>query len=147
VTSKNEAYCWGRNEAGQLGNGASDNSALPVLANAAGAGGFTAVSAGNAHACAVAVGGAAYCWGSNQNGELGNNAADSSRVPVRVVDPAKMLERERPLTFASVSAGHFLSCGVTTAARAYCWGKGDDGQLGSGGSTDSRRPIRVRPRP
>jgi len=40
-----------------------------------------------------------------------------------------------------------LSCGVTTAGRAYCWGKNDDGQLGTGGSVDSRRPIRVAPRP
>ena len=147
VTTAKEAYCWGQNQSGQLGNGANNSSALPVQAKAGGAEGFTAVSAGSSHACAVAVGGVAYCWGSNQHGELGNNGTAGSNLPVRVADPARTLPRELPVAFASLSAGQFLSCGVTTAGRAYCWGKNDDGQLGTGGSVDSRRPIRVAPRP
>jgi alpha-tubulin suppressor-like RCC1 family protein len=147
VTTAKELYCWGRNESGQLGNGTNENSAVPVQLKAGAAEGFTAVSAGHTHACAVATGGAAYCWGSNQNGELGNDSGTSSNLPVRVADPGRAVPRELPLTFASVSTGQALSCGVTTAGRAYCWGKNDDGQLGTGGSGDSRRPARIGPRP
>ena len=37
-----------------------------------------------------------------------------------------------PLTFASVNAGNFHTCGVTTGGAAYCWGQGGYGQMGDG---------------
>lgn len=71
------------------------------------------VSAGYYHVCAVTVGGAAYCWGLNQSGQLGRGTMDdASNVPVRVAGS---------LRFQSVSAGA-PTCGVTTEGAAYCWG-------------------------
>ena len=48
-----------------------------------------------------------------------------------------------PLQFASVSAGHEYSCGVTTTGGAYCWGDNSDGQLGDGTNTASNVPVSV----
>ena len=84
VSTENVAYCWGFNGSGQLGSvtgGADRLSPTPV------AGGlrFPAVHAGLAHTCAVATDGRAWCWGNNNQGQLGNgNRGTSSAVPVLV---------------------------------------------------------------
>ena len=74
---------------------------------------FASVSAGAAFACGVTTQGAAYCWGDNELGQLGNGTTARSATPVAVAGG---------LTFASVSAGVYNTCGVTTSGAAYCWG-------------------------
>ena len=141
VTTAGAAYCWGAN-GGQLGNGTTtgpencpqygDCSTIPVAVS----GGltFAAVSAGSGETCGVTSAGAAYCWGFNSEGELGNGTFTSSSVPVAV---------SGGLTFAAVSAGWGYACGVTTAGAAYCWGVGGYGQLGTGSNTSSATPVAV----
>jgi alpha-tubulin suppressor-like RCC1 family protein len=85
----------------------------------------------------VTPGGAAYCWGYNYYGELGDGSAlgDAGHLtPVAVTGG---------LVLTSVSAGQPHSCGVTTAARAYCWGADNAGQLGDGSSTTTSTPVAV----
>lgn len=139
------AFCWGRDSTGELGNGGFSDADTPVPV----AGGlrFTSISAGGdtifqlppllprveSHTCAIAIGGAAYCWGSNRSGQLGTGSiGDSSAVPVAVT---------AGLTFASISAGARHTCGLTTGGAVYCWGHNQDLQLGrgppTGGSGDS----------
>lgn len=84
---------------------------------------LASVSAGGRHSCGVTTSGAAYCWGENVLGQLGNGTYASSATPVPVAGG---------LTFATVSAGAAHTCGVTTSGAAYCWGWGFDGQLGAG---------------
>jgi alpha-tubulin suppressor-like RCC1 family protein len=86
---------------------------------------FASVSSGFT-SCGVTAAGAAYCWGDNQEGELGNGdyllrAHQVSPVPVA-----------GGLSFASVSTGILHTCGVTVTGAAYCWGLNGSGQLGSG---------------
>ena len=136
VTTGGAAYCWGANNNGQLGdgNGGTDR-ATPVLVQGGHA--FAMVSAGIDHSCGVTTAGAAYCWGSNFQGALGDgNAEIGSDTPVLV---------QGGHTFTAVSAG-LHTCGVTTAGAAYCWGRNFFGQLGDGnggttGATDM--PVRV----
>ncbi|HEV8398744.1 MAG TPA: hypothetical protein VGQ18_02775 [Gemmatimonadales bacterium] len=78
---------------------------------------FGYVSAGQFYSCGVTTSGAAYCWGSNGYGQLGNGSTSPSTTPVAVVGG---------LTFTSVSAGLGRTCGLTTGGSAFCWG-GDDG--------------------
>ena len=81
------AYCWGENNNGQLGDGSTANSSVPVAVNVNGvlAGKtLTQITAGfGGSTCALDSTGAAYCWGYNYYGELGDDNADAgSDVPV-----------------------------------------------------------------
>ncbi|HXI98774.1 MAG TPA: hypothetical protein VNG73_07505, partial [Gemmatimonadaceae bacterium] len=82
LTSEGTAYCWGKNQAGQLGNGTVADSGTPVAVSGGLA--FSAVSAGNDHTCGVTRSGTAYCWGLNSNGQLGDGTHNNSSVPVAV---------------------------------------------------------------
>jgi alpha-tubulin suppressor-like RCC1 family protein len=136
VTTERAGYCWGANNFGQLGSLISSGSTTPVPLT----GGlrFNSISAGGGfHTCGVTTSGAAYCWGNNFFGQLGNGSGglgSQSSVPVPVAGG---------LSFASVSSGGFYTCGVTTGGAAYCWGFNVDGQLGNGSMADSKAPLAV----
>ena len=78
------------------------------------------------HTCGVTVGHAAYCWGSNFAGRLGDGTITDRLTPVTVAGG---------LPFAGVSAGGLHTCGKITDNRAYCWGWNAFGQLGNGTTT------------
>ena len=97
---------------------------------------FTVVSAGGYHTCGVTAAGAAYCWGDNFFGELGDGTTTSRSSPVLVAAPAGV-------SFAAVSAGLRHTCGLTAAGVAYCWGYNGFGQLGDGTTTNRSSPVLV----
>ncbi len=79
-------YCWGGNFNGQLGNGSSTDSHVAVPVNDLEFG-YTALSSGQHHSCAINDGGGVWCWGANYNGQLGNpDAPIISYVPFCVLD-------------------------------------------------------------
>ena len=134
LTTAGAVYCWGSNDFGELGTGTNAPSLAPVpVADGLT---FASLSVGNRHNCAVTAGGAAYCWGDNTDGLLGNGLSTGvSRTPVLV---------SGGLVFASVSAGRFHTCGVTTNGTGYCWGDNRSNTLGDGTNVKSLVPIRVR---
>lgn len=141
LTPPGAAYCWGFNNQGELGNGTTTGSPVcgtPCVVNPAPVSGgltFASVSAGASHSCGVTLAGAAYCWGDNSSGDLGDGTTAQRTSPVAV---------SGGLTFAMVSAaGNDYTCGVTTAGAAYCWGDNGAGQLGNGGTTNSTTPVAV----
>src|SRR2546423_19226 len=96
---------------------------------------FAQVDAGNSHSCGVTVVGAAYCWGTNGNGQLGDGTFQSRSTPTPVIGA---------FIFSEVSAGGHHSCGITTTNRLnYCWGLNSDGQLGNGTFMSSPTPSLV----
>ncbi len=121
------ASCWGQNDHGQLGNGTTTNSSVPVAVS--GSLTFSSIDAGFNKTCAITTAGDAYCWGENISGQLGNGTATpDSNVPVLVSGGR---------TWASISVGYSFGCGVTTAGAGYCWGgiEGTTPVLVSGGLT------------
>ena len=74
--------CWGYNQYGQLGNGTTTNSSVPVVVS--GITNAVAVAAGNGYTCVMLSGGSVQCWGYNYDGELGNGTTTNSSVPVTV---------------------------------------------------------------
>ncbi len=135
-----KAFCWGYNAFGQLGINTTTDSNVPVAVNTAGvlAGRtVTAIDAGYGHTCAVADG-KAFCWGSNNLGQLGDNTTTDSKVPVAVNTAGVLAGR----TVTAINAGSVHTCGVADG-RAFCWGNNFYGQLGNNTITDSRVPVAV----
>ncbi|MEM9468612.1 MAG: hypothetical protein AAF988_00450 [Pseudomonadota bacterium] len=79
--------CWGLGSVGQLGQGTFSSSTVPVTVSNIDNAVKLSEGSSSAHICAVLTDGSARCWGSNDNGQLGNNATSSSNVPVDVINP------------------------------------------------------------
>ncbi|MEX2157053.1 MAG: Ig-like domain-containing protein [Gemmatimonadales bacterium] len=147
LTSAGAVYCWGRNEDAELGVGTATGpetcrpdgvsvscSTVPVAVT--GGLNFNDIAAGGWHACGLTGVGAAYCWGPNDHGQLGDGSTTNSATPVAV---------SGGLSFSALatgmSRGH--TCGRTSAGTAYCWGWNDYGQLGNASTTRSSTPVPV----
>lgn len=138
LTSSGAVYCWGANSLGQLGDGTTTSRSVPVAVS--GPLTFQLVTAGGfdiGHTCGLTTGGAAYCWGDNQRGQLGTGTSDVAAHS----SPAQV---SGALTFTALTAGLAKhTCGFTSTGAAYCWGENAFGALGNGSATDSPVPTPV----
>lgn len=133
ITATGEAYCWGASLYGRAGTGVDGvNYTIPWPVE--GQHLWSRIDSGLEHTCGVTQAGQAYCWGRNENGQLGIGTTDNSLVPAPV---------ETQETWLGIVAGTRYSCGVTDDGLAKCWGRGFFGQLGDGNATDSHVPVTV----
>ena len=144
IDTAGKAYCWGSNTTGQLGNGSTTNSSVPVAVSTAGVlNGKTlvSVSLNIDYSCALDTAGAAYCWGSGSYGALGNGSTTNSSVPV-AVSTAGVLNGK---VLASISSGgaYGTVCALDASGKAYCWGNNGYNVFGDGTSTNSSVPVAV----
>lgn len=135
VLTNGSVKCWGSNRLGQLGDGTRNNASTPRTVVGLG-GGAASVSAGSNYTCALLTSGAVRCWGYNVTGQLGNGSTSDSNIPVPVTGLTSGT--------ATISAGDYHSCAVSTSGAAKCWGSNADGRLGNGSTTDSAVPVGVR---
>lgn len=84
LTTTGQAYCWGLNNQGQLGNNSTTNSRIPVAVQMPAGVSFQSITAGSDYTCAITSEGKAYCWGNNEYGQLGNNSTTNSSIPLAV---------------------------------------------------------------
>ncbi|MCW3056920.1 MAG: regulator of chromosome condensation [Solirubrobacterales bacterium] len=111
VISSGRVDCWGNNESGQLGNGTTANSDIPVEVH--GVTNAIEVSAGLEDSCVLLSSGHVDCWGSNDFAALGDGTRNSSDTPVEV----------RGLTNAiHVAVGSHHACAVLSSGHVDCWG-------------------------
>lgn len=76
-------WCWGANYAGQLGDGTTTDSLVPVAVSGLGTD-IVAIAPGGSHTCVLASGGGVWCWEQNNRGQLGDGTTTDSIVPVTV---------------------------------------------------------------
>jgi alpha-tubulin suppressor-like RCC1 family protein len=124
--------CWGRNDAGQVGNGMVTPAVVFSPFTIPGFGDAVALARSSGtgdHMCAVRSGGGLLCWGKNDKGQVGDGTAGGNRpTPVSVTTLAGIAE---------VAVGAETSCARKFVNEMFCWGAGDNGELGNGGGHDA----------
>ena len=140
VTADGTAYAWGNNSNGELGIGTTDTNAHPtpvqvsVISNVVAlAGGGD--SLGNS-VLALLSDGSVWAWGSDQRGQLGDGAADSTphATPARVPSLSGV-------TGVATSGLHSLA--VKNDGTVWAWGDNSSGELGLGTSDINAHPTPV----
>jgi alpha-tubulin suppressor-like RCC1 family protein len=137
VTEQGNLFCWGANEAGQLGYGDTadfgllpgerpeDRGPVPLGAKAIG------VAAGAKHTCALLEGGDVLCWGRGESGQTGRGDGQSwGDTPQRL--PAAGQRVSLGGSAVAITAGDLHTCARMADGSARCWGYGWDGRLGLG---------------
>jgi alpha-tubulin suppressor-like RCC1 family protein len=97
-------------------------------------GGVVVLSAGRGHACALDPDGGAFCWGNNDQGQLGIGVVGDRLSPVAV---------SGGFVFAAIASGDLHTCGITLEGQAYCWGNNQNGELGDGSVVRRLTPVAV----
>jgi alpha-tubulin suppressor-like RCC1 family protein len=161
VLADGTVQCWGANAFGETGSSAREGgSSMPVAV--AGITDAVAVSCGTEHTCAVSKDGTIQCWGADgaAGGDyrvLGNPTAvtpDCTWEPDPPMPPLPTVSYETTCSptpvrvsgitqAASVAAGYFGTCTVSTDGSIQCWGDNEFGQLGNGSTVDSTAPVTV----
>ncbi|MBK7256230.1 MAG: T9SS type A sorting domain-containing protein [Ignavibacteriae bacterium] len=142
LDSDGRVYAWGYNRSGQLGDGTTVDSNVPVAVYTQGAlegERIIAIAAGWDHSLALSADGAVYAWGRNGSGQLGDGTTLGSNVPVAVRADGALSGK----FVTAISAGGYHSLALTSEGTVYAWGLNNDGALGDGGSTSSSLPVRV----
>lgn len=134
LTEAGGVQCWGYNYYGQLGNGSTANSSIPVYV-AGLTSGIISVAAGKNHACALAETGTVWCWGDNSVGQLGDGTTIQRLTPVAVNGLGGNV--------ISIAAGYSNTCAVLATGTVSCWGSNIRGQLGDGTTIQRSEPIPV----
>jgi alpha-tubulin suppressor-like RCC1 family protein len=136
ITREGEAFCWGTNSNGELGNGSTEF--VSGVVRVVGGQRFASISTSFTRTCALTTNGEAYCWGTNPTGAPTRSLKaleESSRgAPVRIAER---------LELAQIGVGQWHACGLTRDGDAYCWGRADLGSLGSVTEASTTTPVKV----
>ncbi len=140
ICSDHKAYAWGKNGAGQLGNGTLKNSQVPVVVDTTGvlAGKkIVEVSMSLGRSMALSSDGKVFMWGDNEEGQLGNNSTTGSPVPV-AVDTTGVLAGKK---IVHIAAGGNFSMALDSEGKVYTWGYAIG--LGNGTPLTHRKTVPV----
>jgi uncharacterized protein (TIGR03437 family) len=134
LKSDGTVWAWGLNAAGELGNGNTSSTHVPVQVSGLTA--MVAIAAGGEHSLALASDGTVWAWGFNGAGGLGNGngAAMNSNIPVHVSG----------LTGAvAIACGEYHSLALTSDGKVWSWGNNANGELGTGNTNNTDVPVQV----
>ncbi|MFH2073499.1 MAG: RCC1 repeat-containing protein, partial [Actinomycetota bacterium] len=144
VLAAGTAWCWGRNDEGQLGIGTTSNENYPVQVDGRDGSGTLAdvagVSSGRDHTCARHGDGSVSCWGLNNAGQLGDATTIDRLSLVAVAGPGGV--GQLPNAFL-LSVDWHHACAAASVDEVWCWGRNDRGQLGDGTSVNRTWPART----
>jgi alpha-tubulin suppressor-like RCC1 family protein len=130
----NEAWCWGNNERGQLGDGGGGVVLEPTLVDSRP---YDKLHLDDQTGCAIRTDATLWCWGSNSFGQLGDGTTFERRRPVQIGTDADWL---------AVATARTSACGIRAPGTLWCWGNNEDTQLGIGGTpVQAEVPTQVGP--
>jgi alpha-tubulin suppressor-like RCC1 family protein len=132
--SDSSVRCWGENQAGQLGDGTTNDRSRPVVAFLGANLSAVQVEAGGDHTCIRQSDHDIRCWGENRDGERGDGTTtwDLDYTQADLPDDA-----------VSLTVGGNHSCALLDNDTAYCWGRNALGRIGDGTTTDRPTPVEV----
>ena len=129
------AWCWGKDTANQLGNGAGTTAQEDPVLVSGGDSWIKIASGGWSHTCGLTSGNIIKCWGEDGQENLGNGAGGNQDTPGQVSGTQGYID---------VFSGEAHSCGIKSDNSLLCWGSDSDGQLGNGSSAwDSDIPALI----
>ena len=132
VLSNGSAWCWGQNDAGQLGNNMPSLALSPVPVPVAVPAGLTvkSIATGGHHTCLLTSDTSVWCFGDNVGGQVGTNSGTFVYTPTQVLE-----SNGSPITgVGGISAGESHTCAVFTSdGHVECWGFNSESVLGNGG--------------
>jgi alpha-tubulin suppressor-like RCC1 family protein len=134
ITSAGGLKCWGGNTNGKLGDGTAVDRKAPVKVTGLSSG-VKAVGTGNNHTCAMLSTGEVRCFGSNNEGQLGNGNNTASKTAVTVSGLSS--------SAIALAVGRDHACVIVTGGDVKCWGANDGGQLGDGTHGSADTPLTV----
>lgn len=140
--SDGNAYCWGFNSTGQLGDGTVVSRSSPTLVTqGAIPAGVTIqqIATGSAFSCAIGSDNEPYCWGNNNRSQLGDGTTTVRSSPVLVSQGVLPVS----VTLTQLMLGDSHACVVASDNKAYCWGYNYGGQLGDSTTTTRANPVAV----
>lgn len=132
IDTDGNAWAWGDNSSGQLGDGTTNNSSTPV--QVAGGHKFRQIVAGKSHTVAIDSNGDTWAWGNNRNGQLGDGTTTKRNTPIQVVGGHR---------FTQISAGYAHTVAIDTNGDTWAWGYNGHGQLGDGTYKQKHLPVQV----
>ena len=132
LKSDGTVWTWGSNEAGQLGDGTTNDRHVPGQVSAIA--GATAIAAGQFHALALKSDGSVWAWGFNFAGQLGDGTQTDSPTPVRVAGLTDVV---------AIAAGYSHSLALKRDGSVWAWGKNRYGELGDGTFSTRIAPVIV----
>ena len=131
ITRQQALWCWGLNDHGQVGDGATTTRTLPLLIGTAL---WTTVTGGEGYTCGIQDDRSLWCWGANGKGQLGNGTRTDAHAPVQVGTDTD---------WASVSPGPTHTCALKTDKSLWRWGANADGEVGDGSTSLRKSPVKV----
>jgi alpha-tubulin suppressor-like RCC1 family protein len=137
VKGNGEAWCWGNNSHGQIGDNTFEQRNVPakVLDLTYG----VEIAAGRLHTCARIDDGSLRCWGHRAIGQLGDGISLLDTTVFRVPSPARVVNVSGA---RSIAAGDSFTCAITSSGT-LCFGSNDFGELGDGKTERSSSPTNV----
>jgi alpha-tubulin suppressor-like RCC1 family protein len=135
IKTDNTLWLWGSNFTGGLGVGAAFNSKSSPVQTVAGGTNWKQVSCGRGQTAAIKTDSTLWTWGSNANGQLGNNLSDNTSSPAQTVCGGT--------DWKQVSCGYTRTSAIKLNGELWSWGLNDYGQLGDGTITMRSSPVQT----